>query len=191
MLIRLHGTVLFLVAALVGCAGVHRPSDNSLMVRPGVAELVAFELSGRLSVRHGESSYVANIDWQHDAAHDEIFLSSPLGQGLAQLSRDSTGARLITGDQRRIEAPDWNGLAAQALGAELPLGLLPRWLVADVPPGARRDVLGRPLSFHQDGWTVTYSGYLSEEALALPQLIDARRQDMEIRLKVDNWQRMK
>jgi len=191
-MLRRHGTALLpllLMAALSGCVSLPNPPQNSVTARPLTAAIIDFELAGRISVRHGDAHYVANIAWQHDAVHDEILLSTPLGQGLAELSRDSTGARLRTADQRRIDATDWEDLALQAFGAELPLAMLPRWIVADAPAGARRDAAGRPLSFSQDGWSVAYRGYASEAAEALPQLIDIRREDIELRLKIDAWQR--
>lgn len=180
---------LILLAALAGCASLlPTPPQGPVTARPLATTIVAFEFSGRISVRHGDARYVANIAWQHDAAHDEILLSTPLGQGLAQLSRDATGARLRTADQRRIDAADWEGLALQAFGAELPLTMLPRWIVADAPSGAQRDAAGRPLAFRQDGWSVAYGAYESAAADALPQLIDVRSADIELRLKIDAWQ---
>jgi len=190
-MLRQHGTALLpllFVAALAGCASLTRPSQTPVSARPLATTIVAFEFTGRISVRHGDARYVANIAWQHDAAHDEILLSSPLGQGLAELSRDATGARLRTADQRRIDAADWEGLALQAFGAELPLAMLPRWIVADAPEGAQRDGAGRPLAFRQDGWSVDYGSYESDAAEALPQFIAVKRADIELRMKIDAWQ---
>lgn len=177
---------LLLAAALAGCAGL--PSPTSTAARPPAAAIVDFELAGRISVRHGEASYFARLSWQHDAVHDDILLSTPLGQAVAQLFRDTTGARLLSADGRRIEAADWDGLAAQAFGAELPLARLTRWMVADAPVGARRDASGRPLAFRQDGWSVAYDRYESEAPDALPISIEARRDDIELRVRVDAWQ---
>jgi len=188
---RRHGTALLpllLVAALAGCASLLTPPQSSITARPRATAIVAFEFAGRISVRHGDARDVANIAWQHDAVHDEILLSTPLGQGLAELSRDATGARLRTADRRRIDAADWEGIAQQAFGADLPLAMLPRWIVADAPDGAQRDAAGRPLAFRQDGWAVSYGSYESDAAEALPQLIEVRRGDIELRLKIDAWQ---
>ena len=189
-MLRLQGTALLpllLVAALAACASFPNPPMSAVTARPRATAIGRFELVGRISVRQGEARHIANIAWQHDAVRDEIRLSTPLGQGLAELSRDGTGARLRTADQRRMEAADWDGLAQQAFGAELPLSMLPRWIVADAPAGTRRDAAGRPLAFSQDGWSVAYVSYESDAADALPQLIEARRADIELRLKIDAW----
>ena len=183
---RSHGAAtLLLCAALVGCANLGIQARNPPAVRPAV--VAAFDLAGRISLRQGETPYIAGLSWQHDAAHDEILLSNPLGQGLGELSRDKTGARLVTADGRRLAAADWQGLAQQAFGAELPLAMISRWVVADAPANAARDAAGRPLRFESDGWSVAYDSYESESPAALPSSLTIKRADIELRLKVDAW----
>jgi outer membrane biogenesis lipoprotein LolB len=72
-------------------------------------------------------------------------------------------------------------------GFELPLEGMPRWLLGDVTP-TQRDEPGRPLAAQIDGWDIRYLGYESDAADALPVLIEFRRDDIEVRLKVDSWQ---
>ncbi len=174
-----------LIVALAGCASLPAPAPAT--ARPA-ATTGDYEFTGRISVRHGDARYIANLSWQHDASHDAILLATPMGQGLAELSRDASGAQLIAADGRRLAAADWDGLAAQAFGVELPLASIGRWLVADAPAGAQRDAAGRPLAFRQDGWSVAYEGYASEDPGARPRLIEIRREDIELRLKIDAWQ---
>lgn len=183
--------LLFVTAALAGCAALPPPTDIEAMPRPGAAHIVEYALVGRISLRHGQTNYAAKIDWQHGAASDEILLSTPLGQGIAELSRSAAGARLRTADQREFAAPDWESLALQMFGAELPLTPLARWLVADAPVAARRDAAGRPLSFSQGGWSVAYGRYESDAAAALPLGLEIVGEDIEMRLVVDAWQQVK
>lgn len=178
---------LLLCAALAGCANLRTPAFYPPAVRPAPTTIAAFDLAGRISLRRGQTRYIASLSWQHDAAHDDILLSGPFGQGLGELSRDATGARLLTADGQRIEAADWEGLALQAFGAELPLAMLVRWLVADAPADATRDAAGRALAFARDGWSVSYDSYESEAPAALPSAIAIRREDIELHLKVDAW----
>jgi outer membrane lipoprotein LolB len=136
--------------------------------------LTAFTLDGRIAVRQGERRHYANIAWQHRPRHDVILLTTPLGQGIAELSRDESGARLQMADGKAFAAADWEGLAARALGSRLPLNDLPRWL-AGTPPAAA------------SGWQVEYLDYQSAAPDALPTLIELRRDDIEVRLKIDQW----
>jgi len=126
-------------------------------------------------VRRGDTRHHVGISWRHEAAHDEIFLSGPLGQGLAELSRDATGAQLLTADRQLIRAADWESLAERAFGARLPLSRLPRWL-AGAP--------AEPTS-HIDGWRID----IMEVVDGRPALIELRRDDIEARLKIDSWAR--
>jgi outer membrane lipoprotein LolB len=136
--------------------------------------LQAFSLDGRIAVRQGETRHYANVTWQHDRGSDSILVTTPLGQGVAELSRDVAGARLVTADHREIVAPDWESLAKRALGARLPLDDLPAWLTGHPPPPG-------------SGWRVDYLDYQSEAADALPTLIEIRRDDLYVRLKIDHW----
>jgi len=176
---------LVLSALLGACAQLPSPEG---MLRPPGAAIAAYALSGRITVRQGEQRYVASIAWQHDEHQDEVLISGPLGQGIAELSRDARGARLTMADRREFTAPDWEALSAKVFGFPLPLSLLPRWLVADAPEGAARDAAGRPKRFVSMGWQVDYLDYESETDDALPQLLELKRDDMALRLKIDEWQ---
>ena len=152
---------------LSACASLPSPAP----VVSAAAE--SFTLSGRLSLRQGEMRHHVGISWRHEPARDEIFVSGPLGQGLAELTRDATGARLLTADRKLVTAPDWESLAERALGARLPLSNLPRWVVA-VPPEPTFDV---------DGWHIE----VREVANGRPALIELRRDDIEAVLRIDGW----
>lgn len=178
---------LALSAMIGGCTLLQAPAV-SLAPRPPASAIEAYTLSGRISVRQGEVRHASNITWEHNASRDEILLSTPLGQGIAELTRDAGGARLVTSDRREFSAPDWEDLSTSVFGFALPLSFLPRWVVADVPGSAKRDAAGRPQHFSDRGWMVDYRDYESESVYALPQLIEIRRDDIEVRLKIDEWQ---
>lgn len=156
----------FCVGLLSACASLPPPAPV-----PAAAE--SFSLNGRLSLRQGETSHHVAISWRHEPAQDEIFVSGPLGQGIAELTRDATGARLLTADRKVVTAPDWESLAERAFGARLPLSNLPRWVVA-VPPAPTFDV---------DGWRIE----VREVVDGRPALIELRRGDIEARLRIDGW----
>jgi outer membrane lipoprotein LolB len=125
-------------------------------------------------VRQGDNRHYANIAWRHGRVGDQILLTTPLGQGVAELTRDAHGASLVTADGREITASDWEGLAAKVFGSRLPLDRLPDWLAGHAP----EDV---------SGWHVTYLDYESDAADALPTLVEVTRGDLELRVKIDSW----
>jgi outer membrane lipoprotein LolB len=182
--------LLGLALALGGCVLQPRRGEGGAEPpRPPRAAIECFNLEGRLSVRQGENRHHVSLNWHHSAEADELFLSGPLGQGLAELHRDAGGARLLTSDRQSASASDWEELSAQVFGSPLPLSNLPRWLVADVPGSAvtMRDDQGRPTAAAVEGWRIDYLDYESAAAAALPTLLEFRRDDMELRLKIDTW----
>jgi outer membrane lipoprotein LolB len=153
---------------LAACAGL--PSQAYRSPRP----LSGFALDGRITVRQGDNRHYANISWRHSSEHDQILLTTPLGQGVAELTRDASGARLVTSDGHEVTALDWPGLGAKIFGVRLPLDQLPDWLTGKAPS----DV---------SGWRVMYLDYENDAVDALPTLIEVKRDDLELRLKIDSW----
>lgn len=125
------------------------------------------------------------IDWRHETQADEIQIASPLGQTLARLWRDERQARLETKGETLIAA-DWRELAARVLGEALPLSDLARWLTGDLP-NASLDELDRPRAAEVEGWQIEILRYDAASRDAWPALIDLRRDDFRLRLKIDQW----
>lgn len=159
---------------LGGC--VLLPTTENIVRAPRT--LAAFVIDGRLAVRQGDKNYHVNIAWQHEPTRDEMLFTNPLGQGIAQLYRDAVSARLEMKGRSEVVAFNWEALAADIFGMRLPLDQLPRW------------VLGQPAD-PALGWRVAVLDYASPAADALPTLIEFRRDDIEVRLKIDEWSDLK
>ncbi|MDD5175400.1 MAG: lipoprotein insertase outer membrane protein LolB [Sterolibacterium sp.] len=189
---RLVLPALALMLMLPGCALLPDTARQvKLESRRARATIDVFTLSGRIAAHQGQRRYSASMTWRHAPESDEILLATPLGQGIAELTRDAAGTRLITAERREFTAPDWQALSTQMFGFSLPLSLLPRWLVADVPAdalGVSYDGVGRMRHMVAADWWVDYLDYESEAADALPTLIELKREDIEVRLKIDEWQ---
>lgn len=159
--------LIFCLLLCAGCATVP-PSG-----RPAADAIAAFAFYGRLAVRQGETRHHVRIDWRHAAARDEILLVTPLGQGVAEIVRDAVGARLTLADQRRFEAEDWGMLAQQVFGFPLPLRDSARWLL-----GGAGDL---------EGWRMRVIERENAAPDALPTVIELERDDIHVRLKIDEW----
>jgi outer membrane lipoprotein LolB len=162
--------VLALILALLlsGCA-----THPVLSPRPSADAITAFAFVGRLAVRQGETRHYVNIDWRHDPASDSILLTTPLGQGVAEIERDAEGARLTLADRRSFAAPDWSELSQEVFGFPLPLSGATRWLLGDLR--------------QTDGWRVTIVEREGNTPDALPAIIELERDDIAVRLKIDEW----
>ena len=136
--------------------------------------------------------YSGTLRWAHDASHDEVFLLSPLGQGMARIERTSSGVTLTTSDEKIYRADNVEALTQEVLGWRLPLRGLEYWVLGLAAPesSAHRDFdANRQLSrLTQDGWLVDYPRYQMVQGVNLPTKLEiAHGDNLEVRLVIDRW----
>lgn len=167
---------LYCLAALIlaACAELAPQADDAPRLGPPLASVSA---EGRISLRQGERRDHLRFRWEHTPGSDVVLLMSPLGQGLAELTRDRNGARLTQSNQATITADTLPQLAQRVLGAPLPLEAMADWL-----RGARPDLRGEV-----DGWQVVISDTSPYRQHRLLRVLEARRDDVEFKLIVDDW----
>jgi len=159
---------------LAACAEFPPSSD----VSPGLGPpLQSVSAEGRISLRQGERRDHLRFRWDHAPGSDVVLLMSPLGQGLAELTRDRNGARLTQPNQATITADTLPQLAQRVLGTPLPLVAMADWL-----RGARPELSGEV-----DGWRVVISETSAYRQRRLLRVMEARREDVEFKLIVDDW----
>jgi len=152
----------------------------------GLAPPGGFELSGRVAVRYARDSGSARLFWRHSNDADEVLITSPVGQGIARISREGGRFLLVTGDNKEYRASDAESLTEQALGWRLPLSGLSEWIQGRASPDRPSTVTGQAndsLEIRQDGWRVTYEEFREGK----PFRLRLSREDIEIRLIVDQW----
>ena len=179
---RALGAVLAL-ALLASCAALPGPTSGT--------DGDGFSLTGRFSVRQGKEGGSGRIQWRHRAADDELLVTSPIGQGIARITRTPSAGgsvyRLTTADEREFSAPDAETLTEQALGWRLPLAGLPDWVRGRPAPGSpaqvERDAQGRPARLRQDEWLIGYEAWEG----GLPSRLLMERGELRIRLLVEAW----
>lgn len=173
-------------AALAGAAALAAAGCAELTARaPG--EDVEFEFTARFAARYGEEAASGQLAWRHHAARDEVLISSPLGQGMARVTRRESGVTLETADERRYSAADAESLTEQVLGFRLPLRGLADWVRARPAPGApaRTEYTpeGRLAALEQQGWRVEYQAYASDR----PARLRLRYPGLELRIAISEW----
>lgn len=179
-----------LAIVLAGCAGTSGRPDE----RPPVGrnELTYFLLEGRFALHQAAQNAAGRLRWRHLGASDELLLSTPFGQGLAEISANAQGATMTTSDGKRYEAGDAATLTERILGYGLPLGRMADWVRGSAGDGApgqiERDPIGRLSRRWDAGWVIEY-GYDNDEADAAPSRIFATAADgTTLRLRIDDWQ---
>lgn len=159
---------------LSACAGLAPSFDSPSALGP---PLERFGADGRISLRQGERSDHLRFRWDHTPQSDVVLLMSPLGQGLAELTRDAAGARLVRPNQAAIAADDLPQLVRQVVGAPLPLEALADWL-----RGARPALRG-----DAEGWRVVISDTSALRQHRLLRVLEASRGDVDLKLIIDDW----
>jgi len=142
-------------------------------------------------VRHDEEAFTGNLRWEHLPSRDELWILTPLGQAVAHIVREPGSARVKIQDQPEQRATDVEELTARMLGWRLPLAGLEHWVLGVSAPGTpsriELDADGRISRISQDGWTVEYLRRSEEFGLNLPTTLALRREGLEVRLSVHEW----
>ncbi|MBS0319528.1 MAG: outer membrane lipoprotein LolB [Proteobacteria bacterium] len=172
------------LAVIAGCATRPPPVSHA---PPPVAE--AFSLQGRISVRHGTDALAANVAWTHSASDDHIELATPLGTGIARMTRDASGATIELADGRRERAASFATLTEASLGVPIPVAGLASWVQGAPRAGSaariERDGAGRTSTLDQDGWSIVYA--YADDAATRPRRLVATYPDIDLRLVIDAW----
>lgn len=164
--------------AIAGCASLPAPTAT---------EAPAFELSARVAVRYGNESATGRAEWRHAATSDDLVISSPIGQGIAELTRRGGTYTLVTSDGKRHTASDAEALTESVLGWRLPLAGLPDWVRGRPMPGVparTQSADGRLAEFAQSGWTIALLEYGEN---GLPRRLRLTRDALDIRLVIEEW----
>jgi outer membrane lipoprotein LolB len=146
-----------------------------------------FELAGRVAIKNAGEGASGNITWRHSRDADDVFITSPIGQGIARVTRAGNEVRLVTADGKSYEANDAETLTERALGWRLPLSGLPDWVQARPVAGeaaeVSRNAAGQLTEMRQSGWRIEYVAWRDD----LPSRLNFFRDTLEIRLLVDRW----
>ena len=156
--------VVLLAALVAACAQVEiRPPEGAL----------EFSLAGRLAVRSGKDAFTGNIAWRHAQSGDEILLSTPTGQGVAQILRQGDAVVLKTSEGKEYRAVDSESLTVRVLGFRLPI------------EGLAETVQGRPSPVLEGrGWKIEYQEY---DAQKRPTRLRLTNAGAEVRLAIHQW----
>lgn len=175
---------------LAACASA--PPQPSMRTTADAAD-TPFSIAGRISARRGDAGVAGAFTWTHDAAHDAIDLSTPLGQTLAKLEGGANGVEVRLPDGRTQTAATWRELTERAFGVTIPVDGLSAW-VRGVPRAVEpftieRDARGRTALLRQQGWEVVYA--YADDAAERPlraSLSYPGPDTIEVRVVVDRWQ---
>ncbi len=184
------GSLLLSSLLLAGCAGL--PTGDAPVARKNSAD--RFDLEARFALRSERpgaeaQSASGRLAWEHGPNSDQLRISGPTGQTLAELSLAPGQASLRTADGEVRQSADGVALLLAATGYTLPLGQLSQWLQARAVSASRRinDRAGRLQRLFDEGWQIDYE-YPDENSESLPFRLTIRRDgELELRLRIEEW----
>lgn len=192
-----HYGLILALALLSGCATPPASSPeaaNAWTARQGqLARLTTWQADGRIGVVSGQEGWHAGFQWAQRDAGYRIVLLGPLGQGRVIVEGDGSEARIQMQDGQNWTAPDADALLEQSLGVRLPVNGLRYWARGLPEPGStptlQTDAQGRLIRLEQNGWVIEYPTYAPTSMLNLdlPERIVARRQDLSVKLVIEQW----
>ena len=188
-----------MLAVLAGCrtmppAPTLPPGPSWEIRRPQLQSLEHFALRGRVAVAAGGEGFNASLRWTQDGARSQVTLEGPLGVGGAQLTASGDDLTVITSRGERIESAAAHAALAARLGFDPPLPALRYWVLGVPDPAqpaseALDPAQQRLSALTQDGWHVEYQSYGFAGGEALPARLTLQRDEVRVRLLVDEWQR--
>jgi outer membrane lipoprotein LolB len=159
-----RAVALLFAAFLAACTHVElKPPEGPL----------EFSLAGRIAARSGKDAFTGNIAWRHARDGDEMLITTPTGQGVAQIIRQGDAVVLKTAEPREYRAADSEELTERVLGFRLPI------------EGLAETVQGQPSPLLEGrGWKVEYQEFDAEHRPTRLRLTNA---GAEVRLAIHQW----
>lgn len=176
------------VAGLVACT----PSGALKPGLTGQPSPDAFDVYGRVAVRHDGDGSTGAVRWQRDGTRDAVDLYGPTGSVVAKIRWAPGRATLDSADGKHFEAADAETLSRDVLGWELPLEPLRWWVFGQAAPTLDSPVIdagpdGRPARIVQGEWTVKLRDWTTSAAAAAPARIELERPGLAVKLVMSRW----
>lgn len=187
------------VLALSACATqptapTTKAPENSVLHQQHLASLAkiqAFSLKGRIGVVTQKQGFSGSVEWQHQAATDNIDVYSPLGSKVANIAKMPDQVILTDQKGQQIKANNAETLTETTLGFRLPLNGLSDWALghptASKIEASSWDTQGRLTALKQDGWDIGFENYLESHGTFLPTKIVLKSEKVNLKLLVEKW----
>lgn len=156
-----------------------------------LADMRYWFASGRAAINNGVESWQVNLLWLQQGNDYKIRLFGPFGAGQIQLSGNDGVVELLTSDNERFYSDNIDSLLYERTGVKMPVAELRYWMIGLPSPGiankTRIDKHGRLSRLQQGAWRVRYKRYVPVNGLVLPRKIFADKQDLDVRVVIDEW----
>jgi outer membrane lipoprotein LolB len=195
-----RATLLALPLLLAACATtrapLRQPGDAATLGaqeqrEQALGDTDHWTLQGRLSVSDGKDSGSGGLTWRQDGQRYEFTVRAPVTGRSFRLTGGPEGAELegLEGGTRR--GADAESLMASAVGWQIPMGELKRWVLGLRADGGPADIAfgadKLPSRIVQDGWTVDYRQWDAARRPPMPVRVFAEKAPYKVRLSIEDW----
>jgi outer membrane lipoprotein LolB len=158
-----------------------------------LSAITEWQLRGAISVTQPSHHFQASVLWEESALNRyTLHFFGPLGVGSAKLSSTPYQTELVTVKGEKFEAATPEELLRVQLGITLPLSDLQYWVRALPAPAApfkaHYDAYHHITQLDQEGWTIHYNSYLSEQHIDLPKKITLQHGEIKVVMAMSSWQ---
>ncbi len=156
-----------------------------------------WEIRGRVALFAGDDVYNLGLSWILEENHSTLKLEAALGQGMIQLEKNKTAVTLTTTKGETYFGENAEQVLLQSTGWSIPVEGLESWIKGINHNNSEYfpdiDSAGRARSLRQDDWKINYLKYEKTTAdgqnnLELPQKIYMKRQNLALKIVIDQWQ---
>ncbi len=172
------------------------PIPSAETANHALQQLQHFNARGRIAFNRSGNGGSVSMSWQQSGSRSTLKLTAPFGLGGLQMQQD--GERLVVESSRgeRLEGQAARQALNALLGFDPPIEVLRYWLLGlpapQIEAEEQRNAAGQLSSLRQSEWFVQYDRYVmaanGQGTLPVPAAFKANRDDISLRLVVDEWQ---
>lgn len=169
------------------------PSEPWEVRRSALQQRDRFDLTGRIAVAAAQEGFNAKLRWKQQGARSDLSLDGPLGVGGVRITADGRELKVINARGQTLDSEAARAEMNSKLGFEPPLSSLRYWVLGVPDPSHPADEVldadKRLATLRQDDWQIDYGAYEVVDSQWLPSKMTLKRNDVRVRLLVDDWGR--
>lgn len=158
----------------------------------------AWEINARTAIFVKDEVNQIGISWVRDRDRFVVMIQAPFGQGVFRVESNATtdlsaAIKLSMPDGQIYYGQTAESLLSRLFGWSMPLSSLKSW-IKGLPQQAETYTYdlyadGRLKSLQQDGWSINYLDYFTEEGAeqGLPKKMYLKHKDLALKIVIDRW----
>ncbi|MGL5358388.1 MAG: lipoprotein insertase outer membrane protein LolB [Shewanella sp.] len=179
---------------LPGCQTLPPVDDLSAITVSKASQAAAWELQGKLAIKTSADKLSANLYWRHTPRGDKLTLTTMLGTTVLTLHTTADSAQLEF-DGKTYHDSNAERLLKRVSGWSIPLDALPLWIVGLAGPLdeiVERDGQAQPKELINQQtpppWQVSFLSWQSQSGASVPRQLTLVREDLQLKLQLNQWQ---